>query len=207
MSTFSGLLSGTGGAFGSLAAAKAGTKTVAKKAAPAKKAAGKKAAAPKAEKKVRVIGGRVNSRLDDSHAPFKRSDKRPGGPAKRETSETKQWSCDWKEPYTQVCTFVGEPGQGPKPGSKKTIKTKAAKKKAYNKTYRDHLKALGKPKFKNEPQGGYKYRKSAWAEERAKKAAKKPAAKKPAAKKAAPKKAAPKKAAPKKSTAKKTAKA
>ena len=126
----------------------------AKKSAPKAKKGGKKAAAPKAAPKtpikVKVKGGLRHAPIDAHRNPFKRSNIRPGGPKGRETQRSDTWSCEWKEPYKQLCTMVGVKKKDGSPRTK-IIKIKKDYKQKYNEEYHKHLKKLGKPKFaKNE---------------------------------------------------------
>lgn len=77
----------------------------------------------------------LGAALDESHHPFKRSLKRPGGPAKRADEETHEWSCSWMPPtsgaYRQKCVNIHNPDRAPK-----IVKIKKGYKKRYNKLYR-----------------------------------------------------------------------
>ena len=77
----------------------------------------------------------LSAALDPSHHPFKRSARRPGGPAGRSDSQTHRWECEWVKPkdgyYRQKCTDLAHPKRKPK-----MVKIPKAKKKAYNKAYR-----------------------------------------------------------------------
>lgn len=74
----------------------------------------------------------IGKALDPSHHPFKRSLRRPGGPAGRSDEETKQWHCDWKGPYRQLCVKRNDEGKL----VKKMVKISKKWKKKYNKKYR-----------------------------------------------------------------------
>lgn len=91
--------------------------------------------------------------IDSSHHPFKRSRRRPGGPAGVSSEETREWTCSWKKPYVQVCTNT-------ETGRKKTVKVKKAEKLEYNKRYR-HAKPpypRGKQFKRKTARPGAKYR-------------------------------------------------
>lgn len=99
--------------------------------------------------------------LDNSHQPFKRSSKRPGGPAGRADKVTNKWDCKRKGPYKQVCTTI-DPITGKR--RKKTVKVRKGWKKKYNKQYRRFVKGMKKnhgerwPKKMNKKRPGYKYK-------------------------------------------------
>lgn len=100
--------------------------------------------------------------LDPSHHPFKRSLRRPGGPAGRRDKATHQWECNWKKPYVQQCVKVTEDGRT----VKKTVKVKRSYKKRYNKQYRGGKFPHGKifSSKKKHPSAKYKPAKSkGWA--------------------------------------------
>lgn len=78
-------------------------------------------------------------RIDDSHSPYKRTNKEGPGPrGKGPVFQSKDWECakgkNTAKAYVQLCRYVG-----PNPdrrGAKLTVKTPKARKKAYNKLYR-----------------------------------------------------------------------
>ena len=81
-----------------------------------------------------MSGGELEAELgraviDQSHYPFKRSKKRPGGPAGKTDEAIQKWSCEWSAPYQQVCT-------NNETGKRKKVKVKVGYKKLYNKRYR-----------------------------------------------------------------------
>jgi hypothetical protein len=87
------------------------------------------------------------ARIDDSHAPFKRTTRIGPGPKKRgQIVRTNDWECrkapKVKGAYVQICTYVGE--NKARRGKKIKVKTSVAKKKKYNKLYRAWLKKTGK---------------------------------------------------------------
>lgn len=67
--------------------------------------------------------------IDASHYPFKRSKKRPGGPAGREDEAIQKYTCGWVGKYHQVCT-------NNETGKQKHVRVNPGKKKLYNKRYR-----------------------------------------------------------------------
>ena len=105
----------------------------------------------------------MTRRIDDSHAPFKRTNKIGPGPKKRPSiSQDKNWECqkgkNTAKHYVQVCTYVGSSKK--RRGKTLTVKTLKSVKKAYNKVYREwaaknaRIKAL----TKRGPKKGYRCR-------------------------------------------------
>lgn len=97
--------------------------------------------------------------IDASHYPFKRSKKRPGGPAGREDEAVQKWSCEWDNPvekdgkkYTvQICT-------NNETGKTKKVKVNKAYKKLYNKRYRAGSFPKGNAFKRTTKRPGAKYR-------------------------------------------------
>jgi hypothetical protein len=105
------------------------------------------------------------SRIDDSHAPFKRTGKIGPGPKKRPAiSQDKNWECQkgkaTTKHYVQVCTYVGP--NKTRRGKKIKVKTVKTKKRAYNKLYRKWAakNARIQAQLKRGARGGYKCRKT-----------------------------------------------
>lgn len=103
-------------------------------------------------------------RIDDSHAPFKRTRKIGPGPRKRPAIyESKDYVCKRLKPtathYRQVCTYVGADGQK----HVATIKTKKGWKKKYNKQYRKWAAKARASLVKRGPQSRYRCRRTAVA--------------------------------------------
>lgn len=105
--------------------------------------------------------------IDASHYPFKRSKKRPGGPAGRTDEAIQKWTCSWKEPYRQVCV-------NNETGKRKNVKVKKGYKKLYNKQYRSGKFPKGKAFSRTKARPGAKYKAptSAWLRSRRRRAKK-----------------------------------
>lgn len=78
-------------------------------------------------------------RIDDSHQPFKRTSKIGPGPKKAPMiKKADQWECHKgkreKGKYVQLCKYIGDNAN--MRGKVRKVKTKIARKKAYNKLYR-----------------------------------------------------------------------
>jgi hypothetical protein len=99
----------------------------------------------------------MTRRIDDSHAPAKRTTKFGPGPRKRKFQLTDDWRCtkgkNTKTHYVQVCTWMGDGKRKPV-----KIKTKKSKKKTYNKVYRAFAKRSKRiaALTKRGPRRGYK---------------------------------------------------
>lgn len=105
------------------------------------------------------------ARIDDSHAPFKRTTKIGPGPKKREPiTHAGNWECERKKPtathYIQSCRYVGMDKK--KRGKKITVKTEIDRKTKYNKQYRKWAKKQKRIQalVKRTARGGYKCRKT-----------------------------------------------
>jgi hypothetical protein len=103
--------------------------------------------------------------IDDSHTPFKRTNKIGPGPRKRApVKQTGNLECERRRKtdthYIQVCTYVG-PDRARR-GKKTKIKTKITKKKRYMKQYRAWAKNNARiaALSKRGPIRGYKCRKT-----------------------------------------------
>lgn len=104
----------------------------------------------------------MTRRIDDSHAPFKRTRKIGPGPRKRPAIyESKEFVCRRVKPtrthYVQSCTYVGADGAR----HQVTVRTKKGWKKAYNKQYRKWAKTKRAALVSRGPQSRYRCRKTA----------------------------------------------
>ena len=77
-------------------------------------------------------------RIDDSHQPYKRTRKLGPGPRKHPpVLQARDWECHrGTKPYTQICVWVG----GGDKRANTTNRMNKAKKKKYNKQYRQWAK-------------------------------------------------------------------
>lgn len=103
--------------------------------------------------------------IDDSHAPFKRTNKIGPGPKKRPpVTQTSNLECERRRKtathYIQVCTYVG-PDRARR-GKKTVVKTAIKKKQRYMKQYRAWAKNNARiaALSKRGPIRGYKCRKT-----------------------------------------------
>lgn len=100
-------------------------------------------------------------RIDDSHQPFKRLKKIGPGPKKHPpVLQVREWECQRgpkkKGFYTQICKFVGDGERAPR-----TVRLKKAKKKKYNKLYRQWARRNRAKLAGKAAQGNYKCRRTA----------------------------------------------